>query len=52
MSAINGDRARANKKATKRRLRRSQIQALRGGTIRARNGEIRSGAVEPQKTVN
>jgi len=49
MSSINGDRARANKKTTKRRLRRSQIQALRGGAIPERNGEMRSQSIEPPK---
>jgi hypothetical protein len=50
MSSINGDRARANKKTTKRRLRRSQIQTLRGSAIPERNAEVRSLPVDPPKS--
>jgi hypothetical protein len=52
MSSINGDRARANKKTTKRRLRRSQLQALRGSAIPERNGEVRSTPVELPKSIS
>jgi hypothetical protein len=50
MSSINGDRARANKKTTKRRLRRSQIQTLRAVAIPERSGEVRSGPIDAPKS--